>query len=132
MDTSVGLTVEGLVELKRKMDELNKGCRHEAPIYGHSLLPSLFGGIDIIKSNYLPTRTETYEEEVELTFRERWIEPLLHGATLPFEPWVKTKWVTKTRQVPEPVCYMVGNQLLMSSFAYGRLRNSGIISNIVY
>jgi len=35
MDTSVGLTVEGLVEMKHKMDELNKGCRHEAPIYGH-------------------------------------------------------------------------------------------------
>ena len=85
-----------------------------------------------MKSDYLPTRTETYEEEVELTLRERWIEPLLHGATVSFEPWVKTKWVTKTRQVSEPVCYMVGNQLFMNSFAYNRLCNSGIISNIAY
>ena len=131
MDTSVGLTVEGLVEMKRKMDELNKGCRHEAPIYGASPLFQLLG-MDIIKSDYLPTRTETYEEEVELTLRERWIEPLLHGATMPFEPWVKTKWITKTRQVPEPVCYMVGNKVLMNNLAYGRLRDSGIISNIAY
>ena len=41
MDTSVGLTVEGLVELKRKMDELTKGCLGKASIYGHSVLPSL-------------------------------------------------------------------------------------------
>ena len=122
MDTSVGLTVEGLVELKRKLER----------DYPRTMPLNQWCGMDIIKSDYLPTRTETYEEEVELTLRERWIEPLLHGATVPFEPWVKTKWITKTRHVPEPVCYMVGNQLLMNSFAHSELRKLGIVSNIVY
>ena len=39
---------------------------------------------------------DTIKVEEQLTFRQRWIEPLLHGITMPFQPWVKTRMVTKT------------------------------------
>jgi hypothetical protein len=34
------------------------------------------------------------------TFRERWIEPLLHPVTVPFEPWVKETLLVTTKEVP--------------------------------
>lgn len=65
-------------------------------------LLSPFGGMPIFESD-LMTETEEYEEIVQLTFRQRWIEPVstfLNFQTMPFEPWIKTRKVTKTRQVP--------------------------------
>lgn len=50
-------------------------------------------------SNYL-TEIEEYDEEMERTFFMRWIEPILHPATVPFEPWRKTVRVSGVRQVP--------------------------------
>lgn len=70
------------------------------PVSSGLLFP--FGGMPIFESEFM-TETEVYEETVQLTFRQRWIEPIstfLNFQTMPFEPWVKTRTVTKTRQVP--------------------------------
>ena len=40
--------------------------------------------------------TEQQERVVKKSFRERWIEPIKHPVTVPFEPWVKTKTITVT------------------------------------
>lgn len=47
----------------------------------------------------LCTEIEEYEVEVQLSFCQRWIKPILHGATMPFEPWVKTRTETRRREL---------------------------------
>lgn len=58
-----------------------------------------FGGIRIYESELI-TEVEEYQETIQLSFRQRWIEPLRHPVVLPFEPWVKTRVVTRSRNVP--------------------------------
>lgn len=58
-----------------------------------------FGGIPIYINNLL-TEAEEYEDTEALTFKQRWIDPVRHCSYLPFEPWVKTRVVMRTRQVP--------------------------------
>ena len=53
-----------------------------------------------IYSDLSMVEKEQYEVEVVRTFRERWVEPLLHGITVPFEPWVKTRTEQRERTVP--------------------------------
>jgi hypothetical protein len=56
-------------------------------------------GINIYTSDLI---TETISAPVRLTrsFDERWIEPLLHPVTVPFEPWVREKSTTMYYTVP--------------------------------
>ena len=62
----------------------------------------------ILMSNpYLPEFVDV-EKTVLRSFRERWIEPILHGITIPFEPWVKTKVLT-TR---ERTWYYMGTKIV--------------------
>lgn len=58
-----------------------------------------FSGINIYESELI-TEVEEYQETVQLSFRKRWIEPLRHPVVLPFEPWVKTRVVTRSRNIP--------------------------------
>ena len=67
-----------------------------------------FGGIHILTSPQLTTTTIVEEKR---SFRERWIEPLLHPVTLPFEPYVKTKFVAKT--VPSRDCIAFGDTIIV-------------------
>ena len=71
-------------------------------------------GMNFYESPYLPTKTESYEEVVELSFKERWIEPLKNWNTQPFEPWVKTKVVIKYRQVPSNDVYILSDKFIAS------------------
>lgn len=58
----------------------------------HPGLSGYFRNLPVFESRYL---TDTVEVEVEKTFRERWVEPVLHPVVEPFQPWVKTKLVLK-------------------------------------
>jgi len=87
--------LEDMRRAKKMLDEMS------GPFVSTVLL-SPFGGMPIFESEMM-TETEVYEETVQLTFRQRWIEPIstfLNFQTMPFEPWVKTRTVTKTRQIP--------------------------------
>jgi len=70
------------------------------------------GGLRIFVSE-LCTEAEEYEVVVQLSFRQRWIEPLLHGITMPFEPWVKTRTETRRRNVPLKKVIQTPQGLLM-------------------
>jgi hypothetical protein len=50
-------------------------------------------GIKIIED---PNLVEWKQEQktVQRTFQERWIDPILHPITIPFEPWIKTEEIT--------------------------------------
>ena len=56
-------------------------------------------GIKIFENAYL-TEPRTHTWELPRTFEERWVRPVLHPATVPFEPWVKTRLEEITHQVP--------------------------------
>ena len=72
------------------------------------MLRGIFGhyihGMPIYENHNL-TESQEYQEEVVLSFRKRWIDPILHPVVLPFQPWVRTKNVTKVRQVPASFVY---------------------------
>jgi hypothetical protein len=66
------------------------------------LFPSFGVSIPVYVTPLL-LETEEYQETETLTFWQRWIEPVstfLNFQTMPFEPWVKTRTVIKTRQFP--------------------------------
>lgn len=69
-------------------------------------------GIPIFE-NKLLTQMEEYEEVIELSFKRRWIEPILHCNWMPFEPWVKTQIIKKTREVPMTKVIMTTHGLYM-------------------
>ena len=65
---------------------------------------------------------DTIEVEGQLTFRQRWIEPLLHGITMPFQPWVKTRMVTKT--VPSRRIIETPNGFIMHPAMFDELKHA--------
>lgn len=67
------------------------------PPFSSGLLGPL-GGLRIYENPAL-VEDEEYEEAVQLTFRQRWIDPLLHPVTMPFEPWVKDRKEIRIRPV---------------------------------
>lgn len=89
-----------LEDMKRAKSVLNE---MRGPSVATDLL-SPFGLFDMpIYESPLLVETEEYQETETLTFLQRWIEPIstFHNfQTMPFEPWVKTRTVTKTREVP--------------------------------
>lgn len=101
------LSIEKLNEIIKLMKE------NSIPpgLSGVALL-TRFNGFDIYES-LLMTETETYEDVETLTFRQRWIEPLLHFVTLPFEPWVKTRKVIKTRTIPSKRVLVCGSTMFI-------------------
>lgn len=56
-------------------------------------------GMQLIESPHL-TEQEQYAVTVDKTTRERWLLPLLHPVTVPFEPWIKTRVETRYRTIP--------------------------------
>jgi hypothetical protein len=65
---------------------------------------------------------DTIEVEEQLTFRQRWIEPLLHGITMPFQPWVKTRMVTKN--VPSRAIYETPQGFIMHPAMLAELKRA--------
>ena len=118
--------LEDMKRAMKLMDEIDR-----PPVSTGLLYPSLGVSIPIFDVPQM-TETETYQETERLTFRQRWIEPIstfLNFQTMPFEPWVKTRTVTKTRQVPS-------RQILrtqMGLFMHPVLKRefSAIIGNVV-
>lgn len=80
-------------------------------------------GLPIYENAYL-TEPEPFEVEVKLTDRQRWIEPLLHPATVPFEPWVKTRIESGTRQVPSRKIIKTPQGLFMHPMMAAELRRA--------
>lgn len=122
------LTVEKLKEMMREVERLG-------PPVSTGLLSS-FGGLgfpmfDLYDNPFL-VETEEYQETVQLTTWQRWIEPIstfLNFQTMPFEPWVTTRAVTKTRQKPMRRMIQAGNALIMHPAL--RREVSAILSNVV-
>ena len=122
------LTVEKLKEMMREVERL-------WPTVSTGLL-SPFGGLgfpmfDIYDNPFL-VETEEYQETVQLTPWQRWIEPIstFHNfQTMPWEPWVKTRTVTKTRQKPMRQIIRAGNALIMHPAL--RREVSAILTNVV-
>ena len=117
------LTIENLMEMAREVKRLS------GPTVSNGLLYP-FGGFQIYDNPFL-VESETYETTVQLTFWQRWIEPIStfrNFQTMPFEPWVRTRTETRTRQVPMQHMIQAGNALIM----HPALRNkvSAIISNV--
>ena len=87
------LTIEKFRQMKKELENI---CG-PAPLF-----TSPYNGYQILESPYL-TKTETYEVTEPRTFWQRWIEPIStfkNFQTMPFEPWIKTKKVIRTRTVP--------------------------------
>jgi hypothetical protein len=63
---------------------------------------------------------DTVEVEEQLTFRQRWIEPLLHGIPMPFQPWVKTRMVTKN--VPSRRIFETAQGFIMHPAMFAELQ----------
>lgn len=118
------LTVEKILEAKRKIEEFGPSVSTGGlyPFAGP------FMGFDIHENSWL-TETEEYEVTVELTFYQRWIYPLLHGITEPFQPWVRTRVETRTRQKPSRSIFQMGNTLIMHPALRSEI--SAILSNVV-
>jgi hypothetical protein len=89
--------VEDMKRAKKMLDEMG------GPSVSAGLLFP-FGLLDMpIYESPLLVETEEYQETEALTLWQRWIEPIStfsNFQTMPFEPWVKTRIVTKFRQVP--------------------------------
>jgi|SRR6185369_2579405 len=87
------LTVEKLREAMRELEKI------QGPSVSTGLLyPSLGVSIPIYETPLL-VETEEYQETLQLSFWQRWIEPVstfLNFQTMPFEPWVKSRTVTKS------------------------------------
>lgn len=81
------------------------------PPFSNGLLGP-FGGLKIYENPAL-VEDEEYEETVQLTFRQRWIDPLLHPVTLPFEPWVKERKEMRIRLVASRKIFQTPQGLIM-------------------
>lgn len=55
--------------------------------------------IRIIESNMM-VKSITVNSLLKLSMYERFIKPILHPVTTPFEPWIKTRDVIRIVQVP--------------------------------
>lgn len=89
--------LDDIKKAKKLMDEIGG-----PPASSGLLYPSLGVSIPIYETPLL-VETEEYQETEHLTFWQRWVEPIstFHNfQTMPFEPWMKTRTVIKTRQVP--------------------------------
>lgn len=118
------LTIEKLIETVRDVKRLS------GPSVSNGLLYP-FGGFQLYDNPFL-VESEPYEITVQLTFRQRWIEPVStfrNFQTMPFEPWVKTRKETRIRQVPMRHMIMAGNALIMHPAL--RSQVSAILSNVV-
>jgi hypothetical protein len=69
-------------------------------------------GLRFIENQYL-TEQEEYTLTVDRTTMERWILPLLHPVTIPFEPWVKTRTETRYRVVPAKHVIIMGDKVIV-------------------
>lgn len=58
-------------------------------------------------SPYVPEFTDAHKT-VQIPFRQRWIEPVLHPVTLPFEPWIKTRIVN----IRERTWFYMGHKIV--------------------
>lgn len=89
-------------------------------------LMSLYTPYQFIETDKLPkTKIIEVEETVELSFKERYIEPLFHPVTVPFEPWIKTKKVTRKIEVLDSsICYMMGNYIIAPKEAINILKTT--------
>jgi len=102
------MTIEAFNEMKRHVEKM------QGPSVSAGLLYP-FGGLPIFDS-LLMTETETYSVTIELTFRQRWIDPIstfLNFQTMPFEPWVKTRVEIRTRQIPSRQIFQTPQGLFM-------------------
>lgn len=120
------LTYEKLMSAMREVERVAG-----PPVSTGLLYPSLGVSIPVYESPLL-VETEEYQVTETLTFWQRWIEPVstfLNFQTMPFEPWVKTRTVTKTRQVPSRKIL----QTQMGLFMHPVLKRefSAIIGNVV-
>lgn len=84
-------------------------------------------GINIYENPYL---TEREDCVVKKSLQERWITPLLHPVTVPFEPWVKTKTITVT--VPSKKIFQTAFGLVMHPLVAAELRKRGTDERHVY
>lgn len=75
-------------------------------------LSYLMTGYEIYETPHLMTKVESFTT-VNRTFRERWVLPILHPATVPFEPWVKTKIISVYKLVPSKSILRIDKGLLM-------------------
>lgn len=124
--TGTGVTVEDLLKLKGQLaKDYPTSIGVDKWMYGAT---SDYCSMKVFETSYLPTTTEEYEVEVELTFKQRWIEPLLHGVTMPFQPWVKTRTEIRTREVQ--AAFKMGNSLYCSPYMMAGLRKfEGVLRN---
>lgn len=102
------LTIEKLMETVREVKRLS------GPTVSNGLLYP-FGGFQIYDNPFL-VESEVYEETVQLTFRQRWIDPIStfrNFQTMPFEPWVKTRVETRTREIPSSKIFQTPQGLIM-------------------
>lgn len=83
---------------------------------------TVINGTRVFTSQYL-TMPEEFDEEMPRTFFHRWIEPLLHPATIPFEPWRKTKRERGTRQVPSNKAMVTPMGIVVHPAILGHIRN---------
>lgn len=64
-------------------------------------------GMYLLQSSpYVPEFADV-QKTVNLSWRERWLTPLRHPVTVPFEPWVQTK----TETVRERTFYSMGSKI---------------------
>lgn len=113
------------------IDDMMKARMELLSESGFPYTPSFnFMGMPVFESPLL-TETEEYQEIIDLTFKQRWIEPIssFHNfQTMPFEPWLKTRKLTKVRQVPSRKIMFTQFGLLIHPVIKKEL--SAILSNI--
>lgn len=122
--------MDGALTIEKLMETMGEVKRLSGPSVSNGLLYP-FGGLQLYDNPFL-VENETYETTVQLTFRQRWIESVStfrNFQTMPFEPWVKTRKETRTRQVPMRHMIMAGNALIMHPAL--RSQVSAIMSDMV-
>jgi len=116
------------------LDDMKRAKKLIEEVSGPSVSTGLlypFGGLPIYESELI-TEIEEYDETVQLTFRQRWIDPIstfYNFQTMPFEPWVKTRTVQKMRNVPSRKVIQTAQGLFMHPVL--KREFSAITSNLV-
>jgi hypothetical protein len=79
-------------------------------------------GMRVYSNPYMVEQKEV-EETFTLSWQERWLHPLLHPATVPFEPWVKEVKRMVTYTIPMAQALRVnGNDLIVHPAMLADLR----------
>lgn len=100
----------------------------------HTKFESHFNGIPVFTSD-LMVKTVVTEVKIKRSFYKRWIEPIKHPVTIPFEPWVKEKTEIVTTIVPSDDVLQWENGLLMHPETFKTLKEeltkSGILKSSI-